>query len=178
MAEGGKPIKGDKTTDCIYTITIDGKVVYVGQTNNFVRRSTEHKGKNMKLMELMNPGSIVTMQRIHGGEHRKPNHDVIVSQHGPQLNAAEEEYMEFYDTLTVKGVAEGKGENKFRWNDRQAPRVSNEEPTSEEDIARYKHLHRCDGPSTEPCDGNELWTQKHIDAMLASKRDAAPSLPP
>jgi len=56
----GNPFKGDKTTDCIYTITIDGIVAYVGQTNDFEERKTKHK-RLMDEIKAKNPGSEVDM---------------------------------------------------------------------------------------------------------------------
>jgi hypothetical protein len=151
----GNPLKGDKTTDCIYTITIDGIVAYVGQTNDFQKRKTKHKKRLFVEMMAKNPGSVVEMQIV---PHKHP--DVLTPNKGPQLDAMEKYYMEkVYDTLAIKGDDKvGEGVNKYRWNKNRAPST-----ISDAHDARTTHLLRCDGPSSEPCDGNERpWTPKSI----------------
>jgi hypothetical protein len=108
----GNPFKGDKTTDCIYTITIDGIEAYVGQTNDFEKRKTKHK-RLMDEMKAKNPGSVVEMQIV---PHKHPN--VLTPNKGPQLDAMEKYYMEeVFCTLAIKGDDKvGEGVNKYRWN--------------------------------------------------------------
>ena len=140
-------MKGDKTTDCIYTITIDGKVAYVGQTNDFKERKKKHK-RLFDEMKAKNPGSEVDMQIVHPGINK-----------GPQLDAMEEHYMEpVFGTLAIKGDDEvGEGVNKYRWNKNRAPSTK-----SDAYAARIIHLHICDRPSSEPCDGNKRWMPESI----------------
>jgi hypothetical protein len=136
-------MKGDKTTDCIYTITIDGNVAYVGQTNDFEERKKKHKKELFVEMKAKNPGSEPDMQIVHTGIKK-----------GPQLDAMEKYYMELFGTLVIKGDDKvGEGVNKYRWNKFRAPSTK-----SDAFDARIIHLHICDGSSSEPCDGNERWT--------------------
>jgi hypothetical protein len=154
----GKPIEGDKTTDCIYTITIDGKAAYVGQTNDFEERMTNHK-RLMDEMKAKNPGSVVKMESVHVGIKK-----------GPQLDAMEKYYMEeVFCTLAIKGDDEvGEGVNKYRWNKNRAPSTKSDAFDALFD-ASIPRLHICDGPSSERCVGNlEPWTPTSIATTIES----------
>jgi hypothetical protein len=125
-------------------------VAYVGQTNDFQKRKTKHK-RLMDEMKAKNPGSVVEMQIV---PHKHPN--ALTPNKGPQLDAMEKYYMEeVHDTIAIKGDDKvGEGVNKYRWNKNRAPST-----ISDAHDARTTHLLRCDGPSSEPCDGNERpWT--------------------
>ena len=164
-ARTGNSTKGDKKTDCIYTITIDRKVAYTGQTNDFEKREKQHKQGLFVEMKAKNPASEVTMQIVHGGSKSKPNKhpNVLISNKGPQLDAMEDFYMGFYGTLAIEGDDAGEGVNKHRWNKKRAPRTK-----SDAYVAHIMHLHKCDGPSSEPCDGDERWTPESIATMIES----------
>ena len=58
------------------------------------------------------------------------------------------------------------GTNKYRWNQRGENCKANGEKTSGADRTRFGHLHVCDGPSTQLCDGNTTFTQQNIDTMV------------
>ena len=160
----GSTVKGDKTTDCIYTITIGGTVAYVGQTNNFKARELQH-ATDMKLMRARNPEAEVKMQSIHG---YKPWYRIpIPNKHGAPLNAMEEFFMDHFDTISDKTVDKAKeGVNRFRYNEKCADRKVNKVPTSPTDIERFKHHHKCDGPSDRPCDGDAEMTPEIIKRMI------------
>ena len=150
----GKPVSGDTPTDCIYTISIDGNVAYVGISNSAGRR-TKEQDDLMEIMRLRNPGATVSMQPLHTG-----------IKHGPQLYTMENYYMEMFDTLMEHGDSRGVGVNKFRYNERAAPRKINGKATSPQDAESYIRVHTCDGPSHLLCDGNALWTQESINTMI------------
>ena len=171
---GEKLVRGDKMTDCIYVITIDGKEAYVGQTNDFETRERRHRSKMIQMQER-NPGAAVEMHRVHGDardEKGRPERNEMVSQHGAQLDAIEGYYMEFYGTLADKCIPVGEGMNRYRWNQRDESCTANGETTSNADRARIKHLHVCDGPSNQPCDGNMIFTQQNVDAMIEEVESA------
>ena len=150
-----EPVKGDKTTDCIYFIEIGGNTSYVGQTNNQKRTTKRHK-QMMKGMELRNPGEAVTIRFFPG---------IAQLVYFPQfpgiagLNAMEANFMNANDTLVKGDDPPGTGENKFRYNEIRAPEKVNGDWTPREVTEQYDFLYTCDGSTEQGCDGNAVWSK-------------------
>ena len=165
------PVAGDKSTDCIYVITIDGRKAYVGQTNSFETRKRQHQHLSgiIAKMQKLNPEATIEMRRVHGGARdgqEQPDCNAIIAQHGAQLHVMEGLFMHMFDTLAQGDYPRGVGSNKYRWNEKGETKTANGKAISEADRKRLIHLHVCDGPSTETCDGNIIFTQRNIDAMI------------
>ena len=145
-----KAMGGSETTDCVYIIKIDSKVVYVGQTSDYDDRTRTHGRQLFKLMRARHPNAEILMQRVWTGD--------LVGGCGAPLDVVEAWLMEKCDTLKRGSDPEGVGENEFRYNINRAPCTVNGMRTSPEYMERIMKAVQaatCDRPSTEPCPGDD-----------------------
>ena len=118
------------------------------------------------MMEERNPGEKVTIL-FH------PN----LASHGASLNAMEAYFMEANDTLVIKGKGSpGKGENRFRYNTRRAPKKVNGNATPREVIETFNRDWECNPrpemqtlpalPHPRCPHGNAVWPDERVKAMI------------